>query len=238
MKQNGKYFGMTTMQVGILAGLAGLVCILFGLVAWFMLGRVFSLSFAQKPVDTPVPRIISTSTPFAIPTITPTAAPTPIPYEQLIPEGWNQYQTELVELWLPPNFKPESSKSLGDIVNFAVTELIFSGTTSKTSLYRMIVAVFYEPLSGELLNSHLDSKLRTIVPEVRMVERRNVYVNSTEAVRLVFETRSNNLDINELAYIIQDGGTVWYVEYTAQINEYYDMLPTFEESILTFRVVR
>ena len=238
MKQNGKYFGMTITQIGILAGLAGLVCILFGLIAWSIFGRVFSFSFAQKPADTPVPHVVVTSTPFVIPTITPTATPTPIPYEQLIPEGWNQYQTELVELWLPPSFKPESSKSLGDVVNFAVPELIFSGATSKTSLYRMIVAVFYEPLTSKSLTSHLDAKIKAIEPEVRMVERRKVFVNSTEAVRLVFEARSNNLDINELAYVFQDGGTVWYVEYTAQINEYYDMLPTFEQSIQTFRVVR
>jgi len=39
-------------------------------------------------------------------------------------------------------------------------------------------------------------------------------------------------------YVIQDGTAVWFVEYVAQINEFYDTLPSFERSAQTFRIVR
>ena len=102
----------------------------------------------------------------------------------------------------------------------------------------MLVTASYEPLSTGSLDAFLDGKLAKFPAESRVAERRKVSVNSTDAVRFVFETRSNNIDIDVLAYVFLDGNTVWYVEYAAQINEFYEMLPTFEESEKTFRIVR
>jgi len=57
--------------------------------------------------------------------------------------------------------------------------------------------------------------------------------------RLIFGGRKgNNIDLSELTYVIQDGGTIWYVQYSAELSEFYEMLPTFEASALTFRFVR
>ena len=57
-------------------------------------------------------------------------------------------------------------------------------------------------------------------------------------MRFVFEVRYNNVDVNDLTYVFLDGGTIWYVEYIAQINEFFEMLSVFEKSAQTFRVVR
>ena len=103
MQQNRKFFGMTPLQLGILAGLAGAACLLFGLAGWFVL-RGKSGLLARAPENTPVPR--ATSTLIVIPTLTPTQTPTPVPYEMLIPSGWEQFKTGLVEIWLPSSFKP------------------------------------------------------------------------------------------------------------------------------------
>jgi hypothetical protein len=230
--QDRKYFGLNTKQVGILAGLAGAACLLFGLTGWFVLRG----GFARAPAKTPVP--VSTSTAFVIPTITPTLSPTPVPYEQLIPEGWVQHRTALVELWLPTAFGTGDSTLFSQIAGVAVPELTLTGKTSETSLYQMLVAVSYEPLVGDSLDSFLTNEVAQLPAEARLTERREVSVNSTDAIRLVFEIRSNNIDINDLAYAFLDGGTVWYVEYAAQINEFYEMLPAFEQSIKTFRIVK
>jgi hypothetical protein len=70
-------------------------------------------------------------------------------------------------------------------------------------------------------------------------ERSKVTLNTVPAVRLVFSGRKgNNTDINELTYVILDGTTVWYVQYTAEITEFYNLLGNFESSVKTFRVVR
>ena len=235
MQQNRKFFGMTPLQLGILAGLAGAACLLFGLTGWFAL-RANSSPFGQVPENTSVPQV--TSTMIVIPTLTPTETPTPLPYEMLIPSGWAQFKSGLVEIWLPSNFKPGDSKLLNDSTKFAMPELIMTGATSKSALYQMLATVSYEPLTTDSLDAFLDGKIAKFPTEIRVAERRHVSVNSTDAIRLLFETRSQNVDIDVLTYVFLDGSTIWYVEYGAQINEFYDMLPTFENSVKTFRIVR
>jgi hypothetical protein len=235
MQQNRKFFGMTPLQLGILAGLGGAACLLFGLAGWFVL-RGNRNSFGRAPENMPVPP--PTSTMIVIPTLTPTHTPTPQPYEMLIPSGWAQFKTGLVEIWLPSNFKLGDQKLLSDSTNFAIPELIMTGATSKSALYQMLVTVSYEPLTTDSLEAFLAGKVAKLPAEIRVAEKRNVSVNSTDATRLLIETRSKNVDIDILTYVFLDGSTVWYVEYGAQINEFYDMLPTFENSIKTFRIVR
>ena len=230
--QDRKYFGLTTTQIGILVGLLGFACLLFGLTGWF----IFRGGFSRPPAATPV--IVSTSTPFVIPTITPTLTSTPIPYEELIPEGWVQHSTALVELWLPPAFTTGDATLFSQTAIVAILELSLTGKTTETSVYQMFVTVSYEPLIGDSLDSFLTNENAKLPTEVRVTERRNVSVSSTNATRFLFEVRSNNTDVNVLSYVFLDGGTVWYVEYAAQINEFYEMLPVFEQSIKTFRIVR
>lgn len=230
--QARKYFGLTTTQLGILAGFVGAACLLFGLTGWY----IFRGGFSRAPAPTPV--AVSTSTPFVIPTITPSLTPTPIPYEQLIPNGWIQHRTALVELWLPPLFSTGDSTLFSQTTIVAILELSLTGKTSESSLYHMFVAVSYEPLVGDSLDSFLTNENAKLPAEVRVTEQRGVSVNSTRAVRFLFEVRSNNVDVNVLSYAFLDGGTVWYVEYAAQINEFYEMLPSFEQSIKTFRIAR
>jgi hypothetical protein len=237
MTQNRKTFGMTTSQIGILAGLAGLVCLLFGVAGWLVFGGGFKLPFSQNSANTLAPQF--TPTPFSIPTITPTGTPTPIPYEQLIPNGWTQHQTALVELWLPPGFENAGPNEVSVISGSSVVlEMALTGTASSSSIYKLFAMVAFEPLTADSLDTFLDARLENIPVDVNMVERRKVFINSTEAYRLTFEGQSNNVEMNDLLFIFLDGSTVWYVKYSAQINEFYEMLPTFEESVLTFRIVR
>jgi hypothetical protein len=236
MTQNRNYFGMTPTQIGILAGLAGIACLLFGLTGWLVF-RGDSNPFASAPQNTPVPQ--STPTPFVMPTLRLTETPTPIPYEMLIPDGWVQFKTGLVEIWLPAEFKQADPSAFSDSADLAMPELFVREATSNSSLYQMLVMVSYEPLVGDSLDAYLDTEMAKLPSTIRVAERRKVLVHSTEVVRFVFEIRSdNNVDINDMAYVFLDGSTVWYVEYVAQINEFYERLSTFEQSVKTFRFVR
>jgi hypothetical protein len=230
--QDRKYFGLTTTQIGILAGLAGAACLLFGLTGWF----VFRGGFSRPQANTPV--TLSTSTPFILPTITPTVTPTPVPYEQLIPNGWSQYRTTLVEIWLPPGFKDAGSGASGISGNTVLKEMALTGTTSSSSQHKISVNVAFEPLPAGSLDHFVEARLSSIPAGVNMTERRRVVINSIEAYRLMFESTSNNVITDDLLFVFLDGTTVWYVQYSAQINEFYEMLPSFEQSIKTFRIVR
>ena len=232
MTQDHKYFGMTPAQIGILAGLAGIACLLFGLTGWFVLRGKFS------PVvqGTPVPQ--STSTPFMLATLSPTETPTPISYEVLIPDGWLQFKTGLVEIWLPKEFKLGDSKLFSDSANSALRELVVTGAASNSAPDQMLVLVSYEPLPAGSLDAYLDSQIVNFPTNIRIAERRKVTINTVEAVQFVLETRNTTVDFNDLTYVFLDGSTIWYVEYVAEINEFYEMLPTFEQSVKTFRIVR
>lgn len=224
MAQGSKYFGMTVTQIGILVGLAAAACSLFAIVGWLaMRGGI-----QQAPAPTLAPQM--TATPFVVPTITATVTFTPVPYEQLIPEGWKQHKTELVEIWLPTNFK-DTNETAGE-------ELALVGSNPKTSLYKMSVLVSYEPMGTDSVDTYLDNGLLELDPALRIAERRKVSLNATDAVRMIVEGRVEGIDVTELVYVIQDGGTAWAVVFVAQINEFYEMLPTFEQSMKTFRIVR
>ncbi len=230
--QNRKYFGLSTKQIGILTGLAGAACLIFGLTGWFVFRGIFS----RSPINTPV--IAVTSTLFVSPTVTSTVTPTPVPYEQLIPDGWVQHRTALVELWLPSEFENSGQGISGISGNSVLLEMALTGATSSTSLYKIFVSVSFEPLNTGTLDEFLESRLSNIPTGINMTERRNVLINSTEAYRLLFESSNNNILTNDLLFVMLDGSTIWYVRYSAQINEFYELLPAFEQSIKTFRIVK
>jgi len=234
MTENRKYFGVTTAQLGILGGLAAAACLAFAATGWFIFRGGFR--FSQSPANTPVSE--STSTPFVIPTITPTLTSTPVPYEQLIPNGWTQHRTALVELWLPSGFKSTSSGVSGVSGNSVLLEMALTGATSSSSAYKMFVSVSFEPLTSDSLDAFVDSRLSNIPADVNMAERRKILINSTEAYRLMFEGHSNNVSTNDLLFVFQDGSVIWYVRYSAEIKGFYEMLSTFEQSVKTFRIVR
>ena len=226
MARSRKILGMTSMQLAILAGLGGAACLLFAVTGWLVFGRGLNVGFSRPPTETAT--MVMTPTVYIIPTFTPTATPTPIPYEQLVPNGWKQFKTELVELWLPNSFKA--------VKKDAEEEMALEGANSP--LYNMRVSVSYKPLTGDSLDAFLDAELLKLDPQIRLVERRTVSINGADAVRIMFEARVETVDVNQLTYVFQDGGTVWFVVYIAQINEFYEMLPTFEQSAKTFRMVR
>ena len=236
MPQDRKYFGLTVQQLGILAGLAGFACLLFGVTGWLALRR--SIGFlSQSPASAPVMQSIYT--PFVLPTLSPTATLTPVPYEQLIPNGWEQHRTTLVELWLPPGFKSTGTNIASAVSgNSVVLELALAGTSASSSANKIYASVSYEPLTTDSLDSFLESRLSSIPPEVNMSERRKVSINSTEAYRLMFEWQNSNIYTNDLLFIFLDGTTIWYVKYSAEIKDFYEMLPVFDDSVKTFRIVR
>jgi len=230
MMQDRKYFGLSISQIGILAGLAGAACLLFGLTGVFALRRSF---FSQPPDSAPVTQ--STSTPFVLPTLSSTTTLTPIPYEQLIPNGWEQHRTTLVELWLPPGFKSAGTNSASVVSgNSVVLALSLTGT----SAHKVYASISYEPLTTDSLDAFLDSRLSNIPAEVNLADRRKVLINSTDTHRLMLEWNIANVYTNDLWFIVLDGGTIWYVKYSAEIKDFYEMLPAFEQSVKTFRIVR
>jgi hypothetical protein len=236
MDEEQKYFGMTKIQVGILAGLAAMLILILCVGAFLVFRNLNPAAPAPQTISAPAPTV--TSVVFTPPTATSTPAPTAIPYEQLIPAGWNQYKTSLVEIWLPSNFKLGDKKTLNQTAQLALNELFITEIPSNSSAYNMLVSVSYDLMSDNSLDEFIETRVQQLPAEVRVTDRRTVYVNTVEARRIMIELRANNIDINDMVYVFLDGDTVWYVEYVAQIGEFFDNLPVFEQSIKTFRPVK
>jgi hypothetical protein len=232
MTQDRKILGMTVPQLGVLAGLGVLVCLIFGVVGSLAFRRGQGM-FSRVPQPTAV--VLPTATITALPTVTPTGTMTLIPYEQLIPYGWTQYKTQLMEVWMPPDFKNAAPGVVSAVAGSSVYLNLGLVSSLSRSGYPVSLSVSYEPLTANSLDEFLKAKLSNIPPDSNMVENRNVSINSREAVRLMFEGKRDSLDVNDLLFVFQDGGTVWYVKYSAEIKEFYEQLPNFEESVKTFR---
>lgn len=233
MMKDRKYLGMTAQQLGILAGLAVLACLIFVVTGGLALGK--GLGFLARP-PAPTPVMLPTSTRIVLPTITPTETQTPIPYEQLVPYGWTQHETQLIELWTPPEFKDAPPGVVSGVAGNSVFLNLALVSNINPSGYPSTISVSYEPLTANTLDEFMKLKLSNIPPDINMVENREVTVNSADAIRLMFESKTNSLDVNDLLFVFQDGDTVWYVKFSAEISEFYEQLPNFEESVKTFRV--
>jgi len=254
MTQDRKTFGMTTSQLGILAGLAGLVCLLFGITGWLVIRGSFKLPFLQQPATTVVPQL--TATPFFLPTLAPTATPTPVPYEERIPQGWKQFKTDLVEIWLPVDFeladvdrlmketrKSYAERGLQELIDYnaqneSISNLVVTDEVSGSVLYRTIASISYRPLDEESLEILVEKELSELPSMIVLVEQKDVRIGSNEAIRLVYEVRMGNIYANNLEYVFLDGMTVWSVSYYAEITEFFQQLSIFEKSIQTFRTVQ
>jgi len=225
MPQNYKYLGITLSFIGILASLLITACLLPGATGWFGFkesARVYT-RVPQKQPD------ILSRTSFAL--------PTPIPYELLIPKGWEQSRTELVQIWLPKEFTASDPQLLSNSADSAAPELLITGPFSQSSPYQMFVMISHEPLTVGSLDAYLEGEVVKYPAEVRMVEKKKVSINHRNAIRFVFETQSNHTNVRDLAYLFLEGKTIWYVEYVVQCDEFSAMLPTFESSVKTFRTV-
>ena len=237
MNLDRKYFGMTVTQLGILTGLAAIVLLLFCMVGWLILGKVRGKAFSQLP--TSAPTVQPTPTIILTPTLTATPAPTPIPYASLVPAGWAQYRTALYEIWMLPGYK--ATKTIDVLMTGLggnpILDLSLKGSYSSKSPNRIYLTVSYEPMTGDSFDAFIASRLTSL--GLNPNERTKVTINADPAVRLVFSGRKgNNTDINELTYVVLDGTTVWYLQYTAEITDFYNLLASFETSAKTFRVVK
>ncbi|MFN8425617.1 MAG: hypothetical protein U0X87_05080 [Anaerolineales bacterium] len=127
MNSGRKYFGMTIPQLGVLAGLAGALFLILCVGGWLILGGGVNTASPQQ-IPTAIEPTVTLAAP---PTATFTPMPTAIPYEQLIPQGWKQQRTDLVEIWLPSDYRQTTIKDLVILDDQMTLELSLARTLTK-----------------------------------------------------------------------------------------------------------
>ena len=251
MKTGQRYFGMTLAQIGILAGLALVACVVIGMLGTMMLN--FTANTQQvEPIYTlqpsPMPDVMST----AWPTIT----PIPDWQEFLFAEGQ-------ARIWLPASYiggDPSTSSEMikenlrntfndeafaSDIEGLLATPEIgfFAFDTEFVDSARFMY-VGTEALNPDLTLS-MDYYLNRMMdnftnPNDRVVERQIAQLDQYQAGKLVVESKVPAEDVEKFVtmviYMVQADDTMWFITFRTGREEFRDYQQTIETSANSFWV--
>ena len=254
MKTGKRYFGMTFLQIGILAALALVACIVIGTMGALMLN---SMPIPQQQIQATY-----TLQPSPTPTYTPTSWPTITP----IPD-WQEYSfaDSQARIWLPASYmggdtvtSPEAiMEKLNttikdedfskDIQNLIATPdvLFFAFDTEFTSAVRFMF-IGKESLSPDLVIS-LDDYLNRIADDStngsnRLVERQVTQQDNFPVGKLVVENKIPAGDIEVYVtvavYVIPVDNTMWLITFRTGRDEFGSYRPTIESVTNSFWIQR
>jgi hypothetical protein len=257
-----RYFGMTIVQVGILAVLACLACSLTGTGLYFALNSfVPPVNVATQPQvesETPTPEMTSTPTLTATPTRIP--SPTPTKYEDTIPAGWKQYIEQFrYEIWFPPEYTPVDSRGkLQELIQIYedggfsevaqlrtatleedVTHYVLwmADTVISPLRYQTNISIATYPLERRTLAEYVEAQMAEFPPSIRVMERRAYSLSVYPAERLWLENSLSNTTLGMVMYVVRAQDNAWIITCYTHFNEFYARLPIFDQIASTFRTL-
>lgn len=226
-----RYLGMTVPQLVVIACLGLVTLGVMGAAGWMILGNKLPGPAASNqlvqpdlgtPTDYPTSTLLATFTP-----LPPTPTFTPTTYESLIPAGWNQFNYQKVELWMPPDFVKRSSSQYliiaenknTDPDGFKVNLFMTKDTTTKTDL-----------------DDYIREGIMKFPSDVTFLEKRGFNVGTYVASRVEVEVVVGSTPIEEAIYFIKDGGNVWQIFGVSHYDEFRKWVPIFDQIAHTFRI--
>lgn len=213
-----------------------------------------------EPAPTPVP---PTETPTPLP---PTETPTPLPPTETplpspTPEGfpgWKKFEGGGIELWLPEDFEGgDLSKDL-DLILETIGEIstefeeymeIVAQNKEMFVLYAIDIdlsdltfvtnvnVTHFETLSAVQIGDVLEASLSQLPEFMVVTDAEILTVAGYDASKLVLQYPLEGVEIAQAIFTIKDGGGFWTVAYTTSGSKFAEMLPIFEQSISTFKIV-
>jgi len=225
-----RYFGLTVNQVVILClfGLATVVVV--GVGGWWILGMAFPANALPTetipPTFTPLPSWTPGPTRTRVPSPTATGAD----YQSSIPQGWVQFTSGKVELWMPPNFvKADPGK-----------DLILAKDKNAAQNFTTNVLLGVDPLPVPL-DEYISESVKyfpgmSSIIDMTLLEKRVFTIGDYEVRRLRVETIVSTIPVEAAMYLVKDNDKVWMITCSTYFDEYYDWLPTFDKIARTFRI--
>ncbi len=254
-RRSRRILGLTVFQLVVLTCLGGLTLAVLAGGFWYVsttAGLFPTPIVLPSATPTPTWTLTPTLTPFPTATITPLRTPTP---RVLIPEGWAQYNTGEVEMWLPPEFQwvddpPALYKDLSAAFKKAGRDdlaapleknppeykMLFQGYTPGRLLFIPTVSLDATLLTTSTLDRWVEQAFATLPDGFFVAQRMPFEMEKYSARRVVVEANLNSLYLGYAHYFIYDGANVWHVICTAHIREFYTLLPIFDQIVQTFRL--
>lgn len=174
---------------------------------------------------------------------------TPIP-------GWEKFEGDDVELWLPESFDGGDLSSDLDVIvenlrrlgsDFEDMAEMIEQNPSAFVLWAFDSKVGYSgfltnvnitkerSLSAVSIETYLDAVINQLPSQFHIVERATFSLETYEAARIIVEFSISGVRGKEALYLIKDGKTMWGITFATGADEFSQRLPIFEQSILTFR---
>jgi len=178
----------------------------------------------------------------------PTATPIP---------GWEKFEGEGVELWLPESYDGgdldedldvvvENLRRLGpdfeqmaQIIEQNPTMYViwaFDSEVGSSGVLSNVALTKERVLSAITMDTYLDAATNQFPAAFEVTERDIVTLGDYEAGRLVIEFEIQGVGGKELMYAVKDGTTMWAFVYATGADEFDERLPVFEQSALTFAI--
>ena len=255
-------FGMTTVQLVIIACLGLVLLGSMGTVLWWMVNDLRGLPAAPAAPTASEPAATGTASVGLATeidtTITETPTETAVPYESLIPEGWIRMGSDEVEFWVPPTYVGGDVKNdlngVADRVAAADPDFasIADGlrqdpptscwfwaleTVRSPNDYQPGLGLGFEDAPGADVEAYADAVISNFTADVIVLKRRDFEVGGYPAKRIEIEATDVTVRIQEAIYIIQDGDRFWYFVCTSHLNDFFERQSEFDQVVRTFRTL-
>jgi hypothetical protein len=121
----------------------------------------------------------------------------------------------------------------------ATADYMIYAVNTGASQYTVLsdMSVSFEPQPVADLEDYVANITAALPVEIIIMEtHRFTPPWGTAGIRLTIQSGQGGSQAMHAVYFILNGDTVWWLEYTSHINEFYTFLPTFEQSARTFWV--
>lgn len=206
------------------------------------------------PTATPEPTPTITSTPEPKPTATNTTQPSPAG----IPDDWQLFTAEGMEIWLPASYVGgnleedlpvviETMRTLGpeyeemaDTIeqNPDLYVIIAADSNVTSSGFLTNITIAAQPvLSSLTLETYLNALEQQFPSGYRILESSIIELGEYEAGRMIVETEILNANIRIITFLVMDENDLWMITFTTEAGDFDELLPVFEQSASTFRIL-
>lgn len=171
--------------------------------------------------------------------------------------GWAKFEAGRIEIWLPESYEGgdpsqdldlfvEEMKALGPDFAQAAEEIerdpsafvfwAFDSDIGDSGFLTNVNIVTERVLSALTIETYLDAAIRQLPSEFNVVEQETVSLDHYQAGRVVMEISMMDVEAKQVMYIVKEGNVMWIVTFGTDLDEFDRRLPTFEQSIRTFKI--
>ncbi len=219
-----------------------------------------SMPTAQSSATTePAPTITTTATTESTATSQPSATPEPTattqPSTAQMP-GWKKFEVSGAEIWLPESYEGGDLRENLDLIVEALRNLgpdfepMAQAIEQNPSLYVLWAFDMEVGPSGFLTNvtitnervlsvvtvdTYLDIGLSQFPPQFEIVSRDIIMLGDYQAGRVLIDFELYGVVARQLLYVVKDGTMMWNIAFATGADEYWERLPDFEQSMLSFK---